>query len=148
MATAPSRRVFRATLGRHTDESRRGGLPQHAHRAAGDIDAPRLAAVHAYRCADPLRREERLERDPPILIAAAIAEFERARIAERVKAGLQRAKAQGKRLGRPPRKGDVSVVVPGGSVRAAACVWSVSKSTAARWIAVGRHPGHRTTAVA
>src|SRR3954454_1284674 len=31
----------------------------------------------------------------------AIAEFERARIAERVKAGLQRARAQGKRLGRP-----------------------------------------------
>ena len=34
-------------------------------------------------------------------ILGAIAEFERARIAERVKAGLQRAKAQGKRLGRP-----------------------------------------------
>ena len=34
-------------------------------------------------------------------ILGAIAEFERARIAERVKAGLARAKAQGKRLGRP-----------------------------------------------
>jgi DNA invertase Pin-like site-specific DNA recombinase len=34
-------------------------------------------------------------------ILGAIAEFERARIAERVKAGLQRARAQGKRLGRP-----------------------------------------------
>src|SRR5258708_7653884 len=32
-------------------------------------------------------------------ILGAIAEFERARIAERVKAGLQRARAQGKRLG-------------------------------------------------
>ena len=32
-------------------------------------------------------------------ILAAIAEFERERIAERVKAGLQRARAQGKRLG-------------------------------------------------
>src|SRR3954452_9855866 len=39
-------------------------------------------------------------------ILGAIAEFERARIAERVKAGLQRARAQGKRLGRP------QVVVP------------------------------------
>jgi len=34
-------------------------------------------------------------------ILAAIAEFERERIRERVLAGLQRAKAQGKRLGRP-----------------------------------------------
>lgn len=30
------------------------------------------------------------------------AEFERAMIQERVRAGLQRARAQGKRLGRPP----------------------------------------------
>mgnify|MGYP001990034155 CR=1 FL=1 len=35
-------------------------------------------------------------------ILGAIAEFERARIVERVQAGLQRAKTQGKRLGRPP----------------------------------------------
>jgi DNA invertase Pin-like site-specific DNA recombinase len=35
-------------------------------------------------------------------ILGAIAEFERGRIVERVKAGLQRAKAQGKRLGRQP----------------------------------------------
>src|SRR5215831_6639176 len=34
-------------------------------------------------------------------ILGAIAEFERARISERVRAGLQRAKAQGRRLGRP-----------------------------------------------
>ena len=34
-------------------------------------------------------------------ILGTIAEFERARIAERVKAGLQRARAQGKSLGRP-----------------------------------------------
>ena len=34
-------------------------------------------------------------------VLAAIAEFERARTAERVKAGLIRARAQGKRLGRP-----------------------------------------------
>ena len=36
-------------------------------------------------------------------ILAAIAEFERARIAERVRAGLARAKANGQRLGRRPR---------------------------------------------
>src|SRR5207247_7895280 len=63
-------------------------------------------------------------------ILGAIAEFERARIAERVKAGLQRAKAQGKRLGRP-RKTRLTTEVPGGSVREAARLWGVSKSTAA-----------------
>jgi DNA invertase Pin-like site-specific DNA recombinase len=37
------------------------------------------------------------------------AEFERAMIQERVKAGLQRAKAQGKRLGRPTMAPDIEV---------------------------------------
>jgi DNA invertase Pin-like site-specific DNA recombinase len=37
-------------------------------------------------------------------ILAAIAEFERARIAERVRAGLARAKAHGQRLGRRPHR--------------------------------------------
>jgi DNA invertase Pin-like site-specific DNA recombinase len=66
-------------------------------------------------------------------ILGAIAEFERARIAERVKAGLQRARAAGRRLGRP-RKVPSTIAVPGGSVRQAARIWGVSKSTAARWI--------------
>src|SRR5215831_12466425 len=39
-------------------------------------------------------------------ILAALAEFERARIQERVRAGLARARAQGVRLGRPPRRID------------------------------------------
>src|SRR5205814_6904460 len=69
-------------------------------------------------------------------ILGAIAEFERGRIQERVRAGLARAKAQGKRLGRP-RKTPAAFVVPGGSVRDAARIWGVSKSTAARWIADG-----------
>jgi DNA invertase Pin-like site-specific DNA recombinase len=72
-------------------------------------------------------------------ILGAIAEFERARIAERVKAGLQRARAQGKRLGRP-RKTRPAVTFAGGSVREAARRWGVSKSTAARWITSGRAP--------
>ena len=72
-------------------------------------------------------------------ILAAIAEFERARIQERVRAGLARAKAQGKRLGRP-RLTPAKIVVPGGSVRSAAAVWGVSKSTAARWIIAGESP--------
>lgn len=72
-------------------------------------------------------------------ILGAIAEFERSRIAERVRAGLQRARAQGRRLGRP-RKTAARLDVPGGSVRKAAATWGVSKSTAARWIAAGTAP--------
>jgi len=37
---------------------------------------------------------------PPII--AALAQLERSLIVERVKAGLRRARAEGKRLGRPP----------------------------------------------
>ena len=37
-------------------------------------------------------------------VLAALAEFERARIAERVKAGLEQAKRRGQRLGRPARR--------------------------------------------
>jgi hypothetical protein len=70
---------------------------------------------------------------------SALAEFERSRCVERVKVGLDRARRQGKRLGRP-RKTAALVIVPGGSVRSAAAAWGVSKSTAARWIAAGRLP--------
>src|SRR5436309_6565372 len=72
-------------------------------------------------------------------ILAALAEFERARIGERVHAGLARARAQGKRLGRP-RIRPVTVDVPGGSVRAAARIWGVSKTSAAKWINEGKTP--------
>jgi DNA invertase Pin-like site-specific DNA recombinase len=72
-------------------------------------------------------------------ILAALAEFERERIRERVLAGLRRARAEGKRLGRP-RLRSLTVAVPGGSVREAAKAWGVSKSTAARWINAGRLP--------
>jgi DNA invertase Pin-like site-specific DNA recombinase len=79
-------------------------------------------------------------------ILGAIAEFERERIRERVLAGLQRARAQGKRLGRP-RKAPATIAIPGGSVRDAARIWGVSKSTAARWISAGQKPDASTPAV-
>ena len=74
-------------------------------------------------------------------ILGAIAEFERARIAERVRAGLKRAQSEGTRLGRPR-----ITPLPAGaprhlSVRAAAAQWGVSKSTAARRLARGQAPG-------
>ena len=70
-------------------------------------------------------------------ILAAIAEFERARIAERVRAGLARAKAQGQRLGRRPHRiahGDLERVT-GLSTRKAAMVLGVPSSVLhrARW---------------
>jgi DNA invertase Pin-like site-specific DNA recombinase len=68
-------------------------------------------------------------------VLGAIAEFERDRIRERVKAGLARVKAQGQRLGRP------KVVVPLGrlasvsqlSLTAGAAALGVSRSTLKRW---------------
>jgi len=74
-------------------------------------------------------------------LVTAFAEFERARIAERVKAGLALARARGKRLGRP-RLSPLPETLPGGlSVREAGALWGVSKSTAARRLAAGRVPG-------
>jgi putative DNA-invertase from lambdoid prophage Rac len=67
-------------------------------------------------------------------ISGAIAEFERERIHERVRAGLQRARTQGRRLGRP------HAVIPEGLQRAAGLPASVaaerlgvSRSTVKRW---------------
>ena len=64
-------------------------------------------------------------------ILGAIAEFERARIAERVKLGLARVRAQGRRLGRPRVEvgSDQLASVKGLSVRAAARKLGVSPST-------------------
>jgi DNA invertase Pin-like site-specific DNA recombinase len=78
-------------------------------------------------------------------ILGAIAEFERDRIRERVLAGIRRARNEGKRLGRP-RKAPPAIPIPGGSVREAARVWGVSKSTAARWIADGKTPAGQSLA--
>ena len=72
-------------------------------------------------------------------ILGAIAEFERGRIRERVVAGLARARAQGKRLGRP-RLTPAPALVAHLTVREAATQWGCSKSTAARWLAAGRVP--------
>ena len=68
-------------------------------------------------------------------ILGAIAEFERERIRERVLAGLQRAKTQGKRLGRPRAVVPIERVqkVAGLSVDTAARTLGVSRSTLKRW---------------
>jgi DNA invertase Pin-like site-specific DNA recombinase len=71
-------------------------------------------------------------------ILGAIAEFERERIRERVLAGLQRARAQGKRLGRPRRELPPEAILraqtAGLTVRQAAAKLGVSRATAHRWL--------------
>ena len=71
-------------------------------------------------------------------ILGAIAEFERARIAERVRAGLARVRRQGGRLGRPPAQISQDAVesVRGLSVREAARRLGVSRSTAHRCLSL------------
>jgi DNA invertase Pin-like site-specific DNA recombinase len=73
-------------------------------------------------------------------VLGSIAEFERARIQERVRAGLNRARAQGKRLGRPRGTPPPTSLPAGTTVRQAALLWGVSKSTAARRLTAGQAP--------
>jgi DNA invertase Pin-like site-specific DNA recombinase len=70
-------------------------------------------------------------------ILGAIAEFERARIQERVRAGLARARAQGVRLGRPRRRIDPErlAAVAGLPEREAARKLGIPRSTLQRWLA-------------
>jgi DNA invertase Pin-like site-specific DNA recombinase len=67
-------------------------------------------------------------------ILAALAEFERARIAERVRAGLARVRASGKRLGRPPVRLGARALEQKAhlSIRDAAAVLKVSRSVVHR----------------
>src|SRR4051812_5487806 len=59
-------------------------------------------------------------------VLGSIAEFERARIQERIGAGLARARAQGKRLGRPRPAPLSASAATGLTVRQAAVLWNVS----------------------
>jgi DNA invertase Pin-like site-specific DNA recombinase len=68
-------------------------------------------------------------------LLAAIAQFERERIVERVRAGMARARTQGKHLGRPRRQvTDATLAaVAHLSAREAAAALGVSKSFIAKW---------------
>jgi DNA invertase Pin-like site-specific DNA recombinase len=68
-------------------------------------------------------------------ILASFAEFERDRIRERVLAGLQRAKSQGKRLGRPKTNPPTErlATVAHLSLTEAATALGISRATIKRW---------------
>lgn len=75
-------------------------------------------------------------------ILSAIAEFERERVRERVVAGLRRAKAEGKKLGRPQVSipTDKLVTVAHLSLSEAASSLGVSRSTLKRWRRAAQSP--------
>jgi DNA invertase Pin-like site-specific DNA recombinase len=79
-------------------------------------------------------------------ILGAIAEFERERIRERVLAGLQRARTQGKRLGRPHAKPPVERLerIAGLTAEVAAERLGVSRSTIKRWRRLVSRTAHST----
>jgi DNA invertase Pin-like site-specific DNA recombinase len=73
---------------------------------------------------------------------AALAEFERSHIQERVRAGLARVRAAGQRLGRPVEAVPLERLqqVEGLSVRQAATRLNVSRSTVQRWRVLAGRP--------
>ena len=75
-----------------------------------------------------------------LAILAALSQFERERLRERTVAGLDRARAQGKRLGRPTEAVPLEklAAVSGVSVREGAKQLGVARSTLQRWRALAR----------
>jgi DNA invertase Pin-like site-specific DNA recombinase len=77
-------------------------------------------------------------------IAGAVAEMERALIRERVQSGVDRAKRQGKKLGRPRALVDEEKIreemAAGWSLRATAKRWGVSRGVVRRLVAA-KHAG-------
>jgi DNA invertase Pin-like site-specific DNA recombinase len=75
-----------------------------------------------------------------LAILAALSQFERERLKERTVAGLQRARAQGKRLGRPSEPVPLEKLesVKSISVREGARQLGVARSTLQRWRALAR----------
>ena len=76
-------------------------------------------------------------------ILAALSEFEKARIAERVQAGLERARRQGKRLGRPYAEVPLArlAAVEGLPLKVAAAQLEISVATLKRWRRRARDAG-------
>jgi putative DNA-invertase from lambdoid prophage Rac len=97
-----------------------------------DLQATGVAFVSLSEGIDATTPAGRLQ----LHVLGAIAEFERERIRERVKAGLSRVRGKGQRLGRPQRDVPESLLAPvrGLPVREAAKRLGVSPATAHRWL--------------
>ena len=95
-----------------------------------DVQAVGIAFVSLNEGIDCTTAAGRLQ----LHVLAALAEFERARIAERVRAGLARVRASGKRLGRPGASVAMTDLARTAhlSVRDAAAVLGVSRSVVHR----------------
>ncbi len=102
----------------------------------GELNALGVGFVSLHEGIDATTPAGRLQ----LHVLGAIAEFERARIAERVKSGLRRARAQGVRLGRRRTTPLPDGAPRGLTVRQAAKLWGCSKSTAADRLARGLVP--------
>jgi DNA invertase Pin-like site-specific DNA recombinase len=81
-----------------------------------------------------LSTENELVRDVLLAVLASLAKLERTKISERTKAGLERARAKGKRLGRPPlsatkREKLRAALASGQSWRAASTATGIPYST-------------------
>jgi DNA invertase Pin-like site-specific DNA recombinase len=103
----------------------------HLVTLAGELTALGIGLVSLGEAIDTTTPAGRLQ----LHILGALAEFEKARIVERVRAGMARAKAQGKPVGRPRRAvTDIDLAaVAHLPVRQAALALGVSKSFVANW---------------
>jgi DNA invertase Pin-like site-specific DNA recombinase len=100
-----------------------------------------ILALEEFRGIDFVSYQENIDTSSPLgsaifTIISAVAQLERDIIAERVKAGLRRARENGKRLGRPSKKVDRYEIrrlrSEGRSLREIAAELNVSKNTVAR----------------
>jgi DNA invertase Pin-like site-specific DNA recombinase len=96
---AAAQREFDMVLVWALDRFSRNGM------AATITDLQRLSSygVTFHSFSEPhLSTENELVRDVLLAVLSSLAKLERSKISERTKAGLERARAKGKRLGRPP----------------------------------------------
>lgn len=128
MLTDAKRRKFDVVVCWRLD--RLGRNLRHLVTLLEDLQAVGIAFVSLGEGIDCTTAAGRLQ----LHVLAALAEFERARIAERVRAGLARVRASGKRLGRPAANVALTDVVRTAhlSVRDAARAMGVSRSVVHR----------------
>ena len=113
---------------------------QRLRRSRAGVQSPRQGASRSKRVANGRRtpgRDSLLWRDglpfvaslrPSLVVSpallATLAKMEKVRLSERTKAGLTRARANGRRLGRPPRDYGALTAAHVAGMRAAGLSWS------------------------